>query len=389
MVKLLPLEYAVRNLTRSPARLIAGLIGSGLVVLLALAAAGFVRGMEKSLTLGDDNRNVLIVGAGSEESLERSEVDQSVAGLVAAAIPGIRTRDGIAYVSPEVQMAINIRLASDPDRETQAMLHGFTATAMLVHPQVRVIEGRIPLSGHDELMVGRLAAARVGARDDDLKIGAIVRFDNRDWTITGRFAAPRSVMEAEMWIPLADLQSSAKRNNLSCIVVTLDQATYDDVNIWCTQRLDLELVPIRESDYYAGLLTFYRPIRVIIWATAGLIALGGMFGALNTMYAAFASRVRELASLQTLGFRRRALLVSFLQESVLTASVGGLLGALIGLILLNGMAVRFSMGAFEMTLDAGVMLTALSIGLTLGIVGVLPPLWNCLRLPIVEGLRSG
>lgn len=388
-MRLLPFEYAVRNMTRSPARLSAGLIGSALVVLLALAAGGFVRGMEKSLSPSDDNRNVLILGAGSEESIERSEVDAGVAGLVSAAIPGIRSRLGVAYVSPEVNMAINVRLASDATRETQAIMRGFTPTAMLVHPQVRVIEGRLPHPGRDELMVGRLAAARVGARDNDLNLGAKIRFDSRDWTVTGRFAAPRSVLEAEMWVPLADLQASAKRDNLSCVAITLDQASFNDVTVWCAQRLDLELVALRESDYYAGLLAFYRPIRLMIWATAGLIALGGLFGGLNTMYAAFASRVRELASLQTLGFRRRALLLSFLQESVLTASIGGLIGATCGLLLLDGVAVRFSMGAFEMTLDGGVTLTALATGLALGVVGVLPPLWNCLRLPIVEGLRSG
>jgi ABC-type antimicrobial peptide transport system permease subunit len=107
------------------------------------------------------------------------------------------------------------------------------------------------------------------------------------------------------------------------------------------------------------------------------------------MYAAFAARVRELGALQTLGFRRRALVVSFLQESLLATAAGGLLAAVAALLLLNGVAVRFSMGAFALVMDGPVLVSGLLAGALIAIVGVLPPLWRCLRLPIVEALRAG
>ncbi len=107
------------------------------------------------------------------------------------------------------------------------------------------------------------------------------------------------------------------------------------------------------------------------------------------MYAAFAARVRELGALQTLGFARRALLVSFLQESLLATSGGAILGISVSLLLFNGLAVRFSMGAFALLIDAPVLLSGLAASAGLAVIGVIPPLWRCVRMPIYEALRSG
>lgn len=261
--------------------------------------------------------------------------------------------------------------------------------AYLVHPQVRITAGRAPEAGQYELMVGRLAATRLGVSSEAVAIGRTLWFDNRPWTITGHFEAPNTVMDAEIWAPLADLQIATRRETtISCVILTLDSAEYEDVAAFAAQRLDLELRAVRESDYYAGLLKFYRPVRGMVWATALLIALGGLFGGLNTMYAAFAARVRELGALQTLGFSRGAIIVSFLQESLLAASAGGLAAALFCVTLLNGVAVKFSMGAFALVLDAPVLILGLAAGAALAVVGIIPPLWRCLRLPIVESLRT-
>ena len=386
---LLPFEYAVRNLGRSPIRLLASVLGSTLVVLLVLSAGGFVRGMERSLSISGGDRNVILLGAGSEESLERSQIEMSVPTLVSASVPGIKNRLGVDYVSPEVHMALVLKQSPESTEGLQAVIRGVTPTAYLVHPQLRVTAGQPPRPGEYELMVGRLTATRLGVDEADLAIGQYLWFDNRAWTITGHFAAPQTVMDAEIWVPLTDLQIASRRDTLSCVVLTLDQATFEDVSVWCAQRLDLELVATRENDYYAGLLAFYRPVRAMIWVTAALIALGGLFGGLNTMYAAFTARVRELGALQTLGFPRRAMAVSFLQESLLATSAGAILATIVSLLLLNGVAVRFSMGAFALVMDAPVLLGGLAAGAGLAVIGVIPPLWRCVRLPIVEALRAG
>lgn len=388
-MKLLPFEYAVRNLGRAPLRLVASIAGAALVVALVLASGGFVRGMEHSLAVSGSRDNVILLGAGSEESIERSQIGLRTASLAAASIPGLRTRLGVPYVSPEVHMALLVRSTRDDPRELNGVFRGVTPAAYLVHPQVRVVEGRTPLAGQHELMVGSLAATRLGVAPETVAVGRTLWFDNRAWTITGRFEAPHTVMDAEIWVPLADLQIATRREStISCVILTLDSAEYEDVVAFAAQRLDLELRAIRESDYYAGLARFYRPVRGMVWATALLIALGGLLGGLNTMYAAFATRVRELGALQTPGFSRLAIAVSFFQESLLATSAGGLAAALACVLLLNGVAVKFSMGAFALLLDAPVLLGGLAAGAALAVVGVLPPLWRCLRLPIVEALRT-
>jgi putative ABC transport system permease protein len=387
-MKLLPWDYGVRNLARSPVRLGLSLFGSALVVLLVLAAGAFVRGMNKSLRVSGGENNVILLGAGSEESFERSEIQPSVPGLLAASVPGIRQRLGVAYISPEVFLMSSLKTSKDDPQGRQIMLRGVTPTAFLVHSQARLVEGRVASAGNDEIIVGALAATKMGLAPQRLTIGQTLVFDQRVWTVVGRFEAPGTVMEAEIWTPLSDLQIAAKRDNLSCVVTTLDPAEFDDVDAFARQRLDLELVAMRETDYYSKLSAFYRPIQAMVWITAILIAIGGLLGGLNTMYAAFASRVRELGSLQAIGYSRGAIVASLVQESVLATSAGGLVAAGIAVLLFDNLTVRFSMGVFGLVIDSPVLLAGLAAGLLLGIAGALPPAWRCLRLPISEALKA-
>lgn len=389
-LKQIPFEYAFRNLGRSPVRLAASLIGAALVVLLVLASAGFVRGMQRTLTQHETlHENVILLGSGSEEAIERSQIAAGAATQAAASIRGIKQADGMPYVSPEIHIALPLR-AEAGGEELPAVLRGVTDAAMLVHPEVELVEGRTPRPGAEELMVGALAATRLGVVDDRLAVGKTLHFDNRDWEIVGRFTAPNTVMDAEIWLPLTDVQIATKREaSLSCVVVSLGpEGKFANVDLFAKSRLDLELAAVREADYYASLAAFYRPIRIMILVTAGLIAMGGLLGGLNTMYAAFAARVREVGMLQALGFTRRAIVMSLSEESLFAAACGTIVGLSIGLLLLDGTAVRFSMGAFALTLDAPVILCGIAGGLIVGLVGAIPPAVRCLRLPITEALQS-
>ena len=387
-MRLLPWDYGVRNLGRSPLRLALSVAGGALVVGLVLAAGAFVRGMEKSLAVSASERNVILLGAGSEESLERSEIDPAVPSLLAASVEGIRTRAGVFYISPEVHLMTELH-DQRGGKSLAALLRGVTPEAFLVHSQARLVEGRAPEPGRDEMIVGRLAYTRMGLPAARLAPGQTLWFDDRPWTIVGAFEAPSTVMEAEVWVPMRDLQIAARRDNLSCVVATLGPgAEFDDVDLFTKQRLDLELVAMRESDYYSNLLAFFTPVRAMVWATALLMATGGLFGGLNTMYAAFASRVRELGALQAIGFSRLAVVVSLLQESVLATAAGALIAAAGALLLLDGLAVRFSMGAFGLVVDGPVLAAGLGAGLLLGIVGALPPAWRALKMPITEALKA-
>ncbi len=388
----LPFEYAFRNLGRSRVRLVASLVGSALVVLLILAAGGFVRGMQLTLTQESAlHENVILLGIGSEEALERSQIDASVASIASASVRGIRKEGNVEFVSPEINMALPVRTHEGAEEDRPAVMRGVRPVALLVHPEVEIIKGRPPRAGEDELMVGSLAATRLGLPDERVDVGRTLHFDSRDWTIVGRFSAPSTVMDAEIWLPLTDLQIATKREaSVSSVVITLDpeRGSFADIELFAKSRLDLEIAALREADYYSSIAAFYRPIRIMIMITAALIALGGLLGGLNTMYASFAARVREVGMLQSLGFTRPAIVLNLTEESVFASACGILIGSVIGLALLDGLAVRFSMGAFALTLDAPVLLAGVAGGLLVGFIGAAPPAIRCLRLPIPIALKS-
>jgi putative ABC transport system permease protein len=379
----LPFDYAVRNLGRSPARLGLTVGGSALVVLLVLTAVGFVTGMRKTFVSSGRDANVILVGNGSEESIERSEVPMRTAGIVAASVPGLLRQAGLDAVSPEAHVAMPLGKG-----QGMTVIRGIEPEAFLVH-DVRVIAGLAPRSGRNELLAGRVAAQGLGFDPPEDAIGFEVLLDDDVYTVSGILNANGAVAEGELWTSLTDLMATSQRDSLSCVVVRVDDALPEDLEAFAATRLDLELAAMPEKSYYAALSGFFRPIELMVLVTAMLIAVGAVLGGLNTSYAAFASRVREIGTLQTLGYSRRAIAWSLVQESVIAAAGGTLIACALGLWLLDKAVIRFSMGAFGIQVTAGVLACGLIAGLLLGVVGAILPAWRCLRLPIAESLKAG
>ena len=386
-MRTLPFEYAVRNLGRNPARLLLTVGGSALVVLLVLTATGFVSGMQAAFVTSGREANVILMGSGSEESIERSEVPMRTSGIVAASLPGLIKRAGIDAVSPEAHIAIPVTgIGTDG---AMSVIRGIEPPAFLVHPEVRVVAGRPPRTGASELLAGMLVVRSMGFDPPESVIGTVVEIDEDPYTVVGIHEADGGVAEGELWTALTDLMATTQRDSVSCVVVTMDEAQFADLEAFAASRLDLELIAMPETDYYAKLSAFFRPIGLMVLVTAGLIAIGAVLGGLNTTYAAFASRVREIGTLQTLGYSRRAIAFSLVQESVLAAAIGTLIACGLGVWLLDQVVVQFSMGAFGLRMDAGVMTWGLATGLLLGAIGAVLPAWRCLRLPIAESLKAG
>lgn len=269
----------------------------------------------------------------------------------------------------------------------QALFRGVTPKALLVHPEVRIVEGTFPRAG--ELMVGKLAWRKIGLPEEFLQPGKKVKLDGSEMTISGIFAAPGTVMESEIWTVLGDLHMLAQRETVSCVVLRMETpADFSEVELFAQQRLDLELTALRESEYYAALSSFYKPLRIMTWITAGLVAAGAVFGGFNTLYAAFASRIRELATLQAIGFGRVAVFFSLVQESVIACLGGTLLASSLALLLLDGQTIPFSIGAFTITISPQVAVTGIITGVLLGILGSIPPAIRCLRPSLPRALRS-
>lgn len=385
-VRFLPWEYGVRNLFRRPGRSLLTLSGLTLVVLLVFVVVGFIRGLEATLAVSGDPHVVYIHSLGGAENVENSSVPTRTAALLSASLDGVQRRHGVAYASPELYLATRVTPEGD-DQPALGVVRGVTPAAILVRRRVQVIEGRWPQAG--EVLVGRLAATKLGRKAEALAVGRSLTIEGRTWRVSGWFAAVGSALESELWCPLEDLQQTMKRQDLTLVAVTMAPgAEFAAIDEFCKERLDLELQATAESDYYAALQKHYRPVRALAWLVMCLVAGAGVFAGLNTMYGAVVGRVRELATLQTIGFVRRAIVLSLVQEATLLAAAGSLVAAVVALTLINGAAVRFTMGAFTMRIDSVALVLGCGTGLLLGALGAVPPAVRAMRMSIVDGLKA-
>ncbi|MCC7425188.1 MAG: ABC transporter permease [Planctomycetaceae bacterium] len=384
--RLLPWEYGVRNLLRRPSRTLLTLLALTIVVLLVFVVVAFIQGLEASLVSSGDPDVVLVYSQSAAESIENSAVSSSTPALLSGNVGGVQRIYETRAVSPELFLGTRIAL-EEGESNRLGLVRGVTTVAPLVRRQVRIAEGRWP--GEGEILVGKLAFAKIGCPPERLGVGQKVRFEGREWTISGRFTAGGAAFESEFWCRLPDFQQALKRQDLSLVALLLKSgAPAAEVELFCKERVDLELQALREIEYYASLQKHYRPVRMLAWLVVWLVAGAGVFAGLNLMYGSVAGRIREIATLQTVGYRRRAILISLIQEGTLLAAAAAILAGVVAILFLNGIAVRFTMGAFVLRVDSVAVLAGCGTGLMLGIVGAVPPSIKALRVPIVESLKA-
>ncbi|MEX2139089.1 MAG: ABC transporter permease [Pirellulales bacterium] len=385
-LRLLPWEYGVRNLFRRPTRSALTLAGLTTVVLLVFIVVAVIRGLEASLAVSGDPNVVLVYGMNAGTDIENSAIPARTAALLSASVENVDHRFGVTFVSPELYIGSRIETA---DRGSPALgiVRGVTTTAPLLRKQVEIVDGKWP--GPGEIAVGRLVAAKLGCSPEELATGSSVKFDGREWKVSGRFSASGAAFESEIWCNLPDLQQALKRQDYSLVAVGVkDPKSAADVVMFAKEQKSLELQAVRETDYYASLQKHYQPVRMLGWIVVGLVAGAGVFAGLNTMYGAVVGRVRELSTLQAVGFRRRSIVVSLIQEGALLSIAGSLVAAAIALVFVNGTAVRFTMGAFALKVDSMGILVGCGTGALLGVLGAMPPSIKALRYSIVEGLKA-
>ncbi len=382
---LLPWEYGVRNLARRPVRTVLTFAALATVVMLVFVVVGFIRGLEQSLAVSGDEDVVLVYSVSSEENIENSSIAAQTPMLLTASLDVAVKRFGVTHVSPELYLGT--RIQPQQFEGGFGLVRGVSLTAPLVRRSVKLIEGKWPGAG--EVIVGRLAAAKLGCPDHALAVGQPVDFEGQSWSISGRFVAAGAAYESEIWCQLGEFQTATKRQDLSLVAILLAPgSSAAEIELFCKERTDLELRAIREPDYYASLQQYYRPVRLLAWTVVALVSGAGIFTGLNMMYGAVAGRIREIATLQAIGYRRRAILISLVQEGVLLAAASSLFSGFIALTLLNGMAVRFTMGAFALRIDSVAILIGCGVGLLLGVVGSIPPALKALRAEVAASLKA-
>ncbi len=383
----LPWEYGVRNLLRRPGRSALTLLGLTIVVLLILVVTSFVRGLEATLADSGDARVGLVYALGSAENLEYSSVPYSTVDRIQAGVDGVDEQYGRKLVSPELYLGTQFRAADDRP-VTVGLVRGVLPVALMVRNQVQITSGAWPQAG--EVIVGRLAAAKLGWRNEDLAAGRNLQFEGQTWRISGHFSAGGSAFESEFWCPLSDLQQAMQRQDLSIVAVRMQsEAQLSSLNLFAKEnRNKLEIESQSELEYYRMQRSHYGHVRILAWLVVGLIAGAGVFAGLNTMFGAVVGRIRELAALQTIGFLRRAITLSLVQEGTILTSAAALLAGVLALVFVNGVAIRFTMGAFALRVDSLTLLIGCGAGLLLGPLGSIPAAWRALRSPVVDALKS-
>lgn len=383
----LPWKYNLRSLTQRKLRSLLTALGVGLAIFLAVLMMALTRGMLAATRASGDEANVLVLSKGAE-SLEFSALDPEALHLLASS-PYLAQADGAALCSPEAYVNT---LAGLPGQAAPAdqtcVIRGVLPIALQVHPQVAITDGEPPARGYHAL-VGRLAATKLGLPEAAFATGQKLSFEGETWTISGRFSAPGTTLESEIWVQLDDLMVAGKRNDYSAIVMrAAGPRAREDLIFDLSTRTDVQVQAEAESAYYAAIAQNMKPVQAVSIVMTVLLVFGGVLAGMNTMFNSIVGRTKEMSVLMVLGYRRRAVLLSFVLESIVLCLAGGVLGAAAGR-LLNGLPMRFTMSAFTFAADGVTLALALGLALLIGVLGALLPVARVSRMQAVDGLRGG
>jgi|SaaInlStandDraft_1057018.scaffolds.fasta_scaffold12532_3 putative ABC transport system permease protein len=374
--------YTLLQILKVPGRSIQLMFSAFLVFALIFSAMAFEKGMSSSLDVSGDPLNVMVLGMGSEESVERSEIDPAALAAVKS-LPGLEKIFDQAAVSPEVVFNTSLKVGA---LEKEALLRGVTPIALGVYQHVSLEEGDFPRSG--EVMVGRLFHQRFGLSPQEVSVGQHIEFEGRRFIISGRFRSPGNVMESEVWINLGDIMALTQRDRYSSITLRLKEKDYGDVELMVKRRQDLQLSAVPEPEYYRQLSSFYEPIRWMAWCTALLIATGALFGGMNSTFAALDGRKKEFATLQAIGYGQSRLAFSMLLESFLIHLSAFLLAGSITLYALPNISMGFGSVYFILQLGPEQLFSGLMLAIIFSVVVTVIPIAHLLFPPLQTHLKD-
>jgi ABC-type antimicrobial peptide transport system permease subunit len=386
----IPFVYNARSIMQRPVSTALTALGIGLVVAVFVAMLALANGFVAALVETGSPENVLLLRRGADSELA-SGIPREAVSIIASS-PHVATgADGRPMLSPEMFLILNLpRTGGDVFNVGNVPVRGVSDKAFELRRNIQITEGRRPASGQSEICVG----AKVVGRYPDPGVGEVMRFANRDWTVVCHFTAGGSSFESEIWGENEQFMNVFRRNSFQSITFRLaDAGAFDEVQraFLADQRIQVDAH--RESRFYASQSEMLGNIlRFLAIMITGIMAVGAVFGAVNTMYAAVSSRTAEIAVLLTLGFRPRSVLASFLAESALIALAGGIIGCLLALPM-NGVVTSttnwatFSEVAFAFRVTPALLLSGMIFAVVMGVVGGFFPARRASKLPVVQALR--
>lgn len=384
----IPLIYNVRSLLRRPVSSVMTALGIALVVAVFIAMLALANGFRMAMVRTGSPDNVLVLRKGADAELA-SGITRANAAIIAA-LPQIAIgSDGRPLASPELFVPMSLDAATGGG-DRLVVARGVSAQAFEVRQNVRIVEGRRFEPGRDEIIIGVAMAPRLAHS----AVGDTIRFGGRGWLVAGHFSSGGSAFESEIWGGNEQLMPVMRGEIFQVVVVRLaNAALFGDVERVLEADPRLQVDAHRESAFYAAQNGILRIILnfLAVFITS-IMAIGAVFGAVNTMYAAVASRTSEIAVLLTLGFKPRHVLASFLMEATFLALVGGLIGCLVALPI-NGIVTSttnwssMSMIAFSFLVSPKILLEGMIFSLVMGVVGGYFPARRAARMPVVQAIR--
>jgi putative ABC transport system permease protein len=385
-----PLSYNARSLLQRPVSTALTALGIALVVAVFIGMLALANGFRVALTRTGSSQNVLVLRKGADSELS-SGLDREAASILTSSAHVAAGVDGRPLVSPEVYVIIPLpRKGADTTAVANVVVRGISSAAWSVRSNIRVEEGRKPESGKAEICVGKKLADRF----DRTAVGETLRFAGRNWNVVCRFSAGGSAFESEIWGENEQFMPVFRGQAFQSVTFRLkDPAAFAEAKrtLEADRRLTVDVH--RESDFYVEQSQLLgRILQILALVITSIMAIGAVFGAVNTMYAAVASRSNEIAVLLTLGFHPRSVLASFLAESALIAIVGGVIGALLALPI-NGLVTSttnwasFSEIAFSFRVSPALLLAGLVFAVVMGLIGGFFPARRAAKMPVVQALR--
>lgn len=385
----IPLKYNVRNLKLRKGLTIMTALGIALTVTTAVFLMALLAGLDRAFVKSGDPLNVLVLRKGSQAELS--------GGFDAALFPTLKELPGIAKDSKGEPMAsgewvvVIVLPRKDGTGEVNVSVRGMMPDGLELRPSVKLIEGRWFTPGQREVVVGR----NIHSRFSGTNVGDTLDFGKGKWTVVGVFDAGGTAYDSEIWSDVNQMAPDFDRTGgySSAYLRATDPVAADALKNRVSDDQRLKLEGSLETEYFAKQTSSGGPIKFVGTFVAIIMAVGSIFAAMNTMYAAVAYRGREIATLRVIGFSRPSILTSFVFESLVIS----LLGAIIGIVLMlpfNGLttgignSLTFSEMVFSLQLTWRVALYAILFGIIMGVLGGLAPAWHAARQNILNALRG-
>jgi putative ABC transport system permease protein len=379
------------NLKSVPQRLalaLSTIIAVALVVIVLLAFLAMANGFQSTLANSGSPDVAVILRAGSQSEVN-SVISSDQVSLIREG-PGIaKNRAGKPLTSAELYLVVDgVKRASNT--KANLPLRGIGQEGAAVRRDIHLVAGQMFATGTNEIVVGRALQREFAG----FELGQTVTFGTSRWKIVGVFEAGGSVFESEIWADLFVVQSLFRRDNVfQTVRVRLDGPNalaelkhYFDGD----PRLDLDIKS--ETEYFADQASRTSDlIQKLGWPLAIAMAFGALAGALNTMYSSVAARAVEIATLRAIGFGGLPAFIGTLAESLVLASVGGVVGAVSTFLVFDGLSAStlgasFTQVVFSFRLTPALVAQGLILALGVGLVGGFFPALRASRLPIVAGL---